>query len=229
MKRNFKNAALAIGIMALAFIGCRKEKMILNPSLNDVSESDIQALVAQTESESESLEITYNEVTGEMYAANEGIAADYLVTEENFDVNPTPTGSNSSENEVEDHSFIRCLKDLKLDEDQIKKIRIALGEYKDCKASAIKRARAIHEKLEAKYKELAEEQLKLLRAGKITKKEYEQRIARLRYAFQKELRELQLEEKLHEALKDCYSKFLRQLHGILTERQWKAFLNCYKK
>lgn len=81
----------------------------------------------------------------------------------------------------------------------------------------------------AKYKDLAAEQAKLLRAEKITKTEYEQRMARLRHAFQKELRELQLKDKVNEALKDCHAKFLRHLNSILTDRQWKAFVDCYKK
>ena len=228
MKRNFKKAALAFGIIAIALIGCRKEQIILNPTLNDASESEIQSLSVQTETESDAFEIMYDETTNEMVAVNEGIAADYLVSDKDFSVEETPSGSSSTSN-VRDHSFLRCLKDLKLEDDQIKKIRIALGEYKDCKASAIHRARAIHAKLVAKYKDLAAEQAKLLTDGKITKAEYEQRIARLRHAFQKELRELQLKEKLHEALKDCHAKFLRQLNGVLTDRQWKAFVNCYRK
>src|SRR5688572_19040639 len=117
MKQNFKNAALAIGIMALAFTGCKKELLNLDPAQTDGIESDIQALATQTESEGESLEITWDEATGEMAAANEGIAADYLVTEEDLDVNPGSEGPNSSTRNVRDHSFIRCLHDLKLDED----------------------------------------------------------------------------------------------------------------
>ena len=228
MKQNFKKAALAFGIMALAFTGCRKEQ--LNPALNNFSESEIQALAVQTETESETAEIFYDEASNEIFAANEGISVDYLVNAEDLDANENVAGSNSSTtSNVRNHSFLRCLKDLKLEDDQIKKIRIALGEYKDCKASVIHRARAIHAALVAKYKDLAAERAKLLRAEKITKTEYEQRMARLRHAFQKELRELQLKDKVNEALKDCHAKFLRHLNSILTDRQWKAFVDCYKK
>jgi hypothetical protein len=226
MKHYLKQAAFAFGIMAIALIGCRKESLNLNPSLNPSSESEIQSLVIQTDQESEALETTFNESTNEIAVVNEGLAADYLVTEYDFN---TESGSDPANASSLNRSFIRCLKDLKLEEDQIKKIRMALTDYEDCKSSAIKRARAIHHDLVAKYRELAAEQAKLLRAGKITKAEFEQRISRLRHAFMKELRALQLKEKLNEALKNCHNKLLRQINGILNERQWKAFIACYKK
>ncbi len=233
MKRNLKIAALVIGIMALTITGCKKECMNLDPAQTNLSETEIQALAVQSESENEAPEILYDETTSEMVAVNEGIAIDYLASAEDFNNNGV-TGTDSkidarTTSNIRDHSFVRCLHGLKLTDDQTKKIRIAFGEYNDCKASAIHRARAIHAHLVAKYKDLAHEQAKLLRAGKITKEEYDARIARIRHAFQKELRELQLKEKLNHALKDCYTKFLRNLNGILTERQWKAFVACHKK
>ena len=85
MKRNFKKAALAFGIMALAFIGCRKEQLNLNPALNTNSETEIQALAVQTETEDNV--ILYDDVTNEMVAANEGISVDYLVNSDDLDEN----------------------------------------------------------------------------------------------------------------------------------------------
>jgi hypothetical protein len=228
MKRNFKKAALAFGIMALAFIGCRKEQLNLNPALNTNSETEIQALAVQTETEDNV--ILYDDVTNEMVAANEGISVDYLVNSDDLDENENLSGRHSSgRDDIRNHSFMRCLRDLKLDSAQMRQLRIALKDYNDCNASAVHRARAIHAKLAAKYKDLAAEQAQLLKDGKITKAEFQQRIERIRKAFQKELRELQLKEKVNAALKDCHAKFLRQLNGILTERQWNAFVACYKK
>jgi hypothetical protein len=228
MKRNFKKAALAFGIMALAFIGCRKEQLNLNPALNTNSETEIQALAVQTETEDNV--ILYDDVTNEMVAANEGISVDYLVNSDDLDENENLSGRHSSgRDDIRNHSFMRCLRDLKLDSAQMRQLRIALKDYNDCNASAVHRARAIHAKLAAKYKDLAAEQAQLLKDGKITKAEFQQRIERIRKAFQKELRELQLKEKVNAALKDCHAKFLRQLNGILTERQWNAFVTCYKK
>lgn len=228
MKRNFKKAALAFGIMALGFIGCRKEQLNLNPALNTNSETEIQALAVQTETEDNV--ILYDDATNEMVAANEGISVDYLVNSDDLDENETLSGRHSSgRDDIRNHSFLRCLKDLKLDSAQMRQLRMALKDYNDCNASAVHRARAIHAKLAAKYKDLAAEQAQLLKDGKITKAEFQQRIERIRKAFQKELRELQLKEKVNAALKDCHAKFLRKLNGILTERQWKALVACYKK
>jgi hypothetical protein len=225
MKRNFKKAALAFGIMALAFIGCRKEQLNLNSALNTDSETEIQALAVQTETEDNV--ILYDEATNEMVAVNEGISADYLVNSDDLDENGNLSGRHSSgRDDIRNHSFMRCLRDLKLDSAQMRQLRMALKDYNDCNTSAIHRARAIHAKLAAKYKDLAAEQAQLLKDGKITKAEFQQRIERIRKAFQKELRELQLKEKVNAALKDCHAKFLRQLNGILTERQWNAFVAC---
>ena len=226
MKQNLKIAAFVTAFIALAITGCQKELS----SLNTTPATDIQALTAQTESENNAVEVLYNDASGEMTATNEGIAFDYLVTAEDFDATANSMGANSSStSNLVNHSFMRCLKDLKLDTAQVRKIRMALRDYNDCKTSAIHRARAIHAKLVAKYKDLAAEQAKLLKDGKITKAEYQARIERLRHAFEKELRELQLKDKVNEALKDCHAKFLRHLNGILTDRQWKAFVDCYKK
>jgi DNA anti-recombination protein RmuC len=144
-----------------------------------------------------------------------------------LDENGNLSGRHSSgRDDIRNHSFMRCLRDLKLDSAQMRQLRMALKDYNDCNTSAIHRARAIHAKLAAKYKDLAAEQAQLLKDGKITKAEFQQRIERIRKAFQKELRELQLKEKVNAALKDCHAKFLRQLNGILTERQWNAFVAC---
>jgi len=164
-----------------------------------------------------------------MSAVNDGMAADYLVSVTDFDAERNTVNSSSdARNAIRNRSFLRCLSQLKLEDIEAKKIRIALGEYDDCKESAVQRARATHSKLQEKYNDLAHEQAKLLRAGKITKAEYDSSIARLRHAFQKELRALQLKEKLNDALRNCHKILLRQINGILSERQWKAFVDCSK-
>lgn len=230
MKRNLKNTVLAIGLMALGMVGCQKDTLNQNFATSENLDYQIQSLVTQTDNESDVLEVYVNENTSEMSVENEGIPTDYLVTSEDMNGATGSMGDNSDKRKhIRDNSFIRCLKSLGLDDDQNKKLAIILAEYKDCNASAIKRARAIHAGLQDKYKELAAAQIKLYRNNEITKDELEARLKRIRMAFQKELRELHLKEKLHDAFKNCHDKMLRQLHGILTERQWAAFVKCYKK
>lgn len=230
MKSNLKNTALAIGLMALGMVGCKKDTLNQNFATTENLDYQIQSLVNQTQTDGEALEVYVDNNTSEIAVQNEGISTDYLVSSEDFDGTVSSSDpSDNSRKHIRDNSFIRCLKQLKLDTTQMRKVGYVLAEYKHCNASAIKRARAIHAKLKDKYKELVEVQVKLYRNNEITKEELEARIKRIRMAFHKELRELQLKEKLNEAFKNCHDKLLRQLHGILTERQWDAFVKCYKR
>lgn len=230
MKKNLKIIALAIGIMVVGITGCKKEAMETLVSDTDLSSSEIQALAVQSENQGNEVEITYDEVTAIMAAVNEGIAPDYLVLSEDLDADENSSSpSVQSRSSIRNNSFIRCIRGVKPDSTQARQIKAALKDYDDCKSSAIKRARTIHSQLQAKYKGLAEDQRKLLKDSTITRQQYKERIERLRFAFQKELKDLHLKEKLGDALKACHEKFLRKLNGILSERQWKAFIACAKK
>jgi len=230
MKKNLKIIALAIGIMALGITGCKKECMESPVSDNDLSSSEIQAMVVQTENGGSEPEITFDEVTASMAAVNEGIAPDYLVSSEDLEADENSSNpAVQSRSSIRNNSFIRCIRGVKPDSVQARQIKAALADYNDCKSSAIKRAGTIHRQLQAKYKGLVEDQKELLKDSSITRAQYKERITRLRFAFQKELKDLHLKEKLGDALKACHEKFLRKLNGILSERQWKAFIACVKK
>ncbi|NUM32016.1 MAG: hypothetical protein HUU47_06800 [Bacteroidetes bacterium] len=230
MKRNLKNTALAIGLMALGMVGCQKDTLNQNFTDSENLDYQIQSLVTQTDNESDVLEVYLDDNTSEIAVQNEGIPTDYLVTSEDLSETSGAIGGNTDNRKhIKDNSFLRCLKGLGLDSDQYRKLAIILAEFKDCNASAIKRARTIHAELQKKYKELAEAQIKLYKNNEITKSELEARLKRIRMAFHKELRDLHLKEKLADAFKNCHDKMLRQLHGILTDRQWAAFVKCYKR
>ena len=230
MKRNLKIIALAIGIMAVGITGCKKEAMEMVGSGTDFSNSEIQALVVQTENENANQEVTYDEVTSTMAAVNEGVAPDYLVSSEDLDADENSSSAAvQARSSIRNNSFIRCIRGVKPDSIQARQIKAALNDYADCRSSAIKRARLIHSQLQDKYKALVEDQRELLKDSTITREQYKERITRLRFAFQKELKELHLKEKLGDALKGCHEKFLRKLQGILSEKQWKAFIACVKK
>lgn len=229
MKKNIRNTALAIGLMALVMVGCKKDTF-QNFEPTENLDYELQSMVNQAQDDGDLLEVYVDENTSEIAVQNEGISADYLVNEEDF--SSPSNSSNQADNSrkhIADNSFIRCLAHLNLDSAQKRKLAIVLAEYKHCNASAIKRARSIHADLQKKFKELVAEQVKLYRNNEITKEEFEARIKRIRNAFHKELRELQLKDKLQDAFKNCHDKLLRQIHGILTERQWLAFVKCYKR
>jgi len=232
MKRTLKTAALVIGMITLAITGCKKEaaKFSTDENTEATNNANIEALLIQSEQDNDALEANYNDATDDISIENDGIAADYAVEPQDVDADESSMDARVKEREkVRRNSFIHCLRKVDLEKDQIRKIKHAIENFRDCKASATKRARAIYAELHAKYKTLAMEQNRLYKAGKITKDEYEARIKRIRHAFSKELRELQLKEKLHDAFKKCYRILLHDINGVLTERQWKAFVNCYKR
>jgi hypothetical protein len=230
MNKTVKITALAIGMMALVITGCKKDKLVeQNATTTQIAESDadILGLVSQAELVEDNMEVTYNEGTEDLTMANDGIAADYLVEESDLEADENSNDATVAKRKnIRQNSFILCLRKLDLKVDQKKKIKWALKDYKNCRESSIKRARAIYAQLYAKYKKLAVEQIRLYKAGKITKKELINRITRIRYAFHKELRSLKV--KVNAALKTCYAKFLRNLKGTLTEKQWIQFICCYK-
>lgn len=232
MKKTLKTAALVIGMITLAITGCKKEstKATTDENTEATKNANIEALIVQSEQDNDAMEAYYNDATDDISIENDGMAADYAVEPQDIDADESSMDANVKEREkVRGNSFIHCLRKVELEKDQIRKIKSAIENYRDCKASATKRARAIYAELYGKYKGLAQEQTRLFKDGKITKDEYEARIKRIRLAFSKELRELQLKEKLHEAFRNCYKTLLHDISGVLTERQWKAFVNCYKR
>ncbi len=228
--KTLKLTALAFGMMTIAFVGCKKDATKFSTTETENQEVIIDALGTQVETENDQMEATYNASTDDITIENAGIAMDYLVEENDIDADETSADASIAERaKIRKHSFIACLRKLDLEDKQVRKIKAHLVEYRGCKESAIKRARAIYNDLYKKYKSLAEEQTRLVKAGKITKDEYEARIARIRAAFTKELRAMQLQEKLHIALRNCYTSLLRNIHATLTDAQWKAFVACYRK
>lgn len=230
MNRTLKISALAIGMMALVMTGCKKEKLVeQNATTTQLAETDadILGLVNQADLVEDNMEVTYNESTEDLTMANDGIAADYLVEENDLDADENSNDATVAKRKnIRQNSFIKCLRTLDLSKDQVRKIKYSIKSFKNCRESSIKRARAIYAQLYAKYKKLAVEQIRLYKAGKITKKELVNRITRIRYAFHKELRSLKV--KVNAALKNCYKKFLTNLKGTLTDKQWIKFICCYK-
>ncbi len=232
MKKTLKTTALVIGMITFAITGCKKESAKLSTDENTeaTNNANIEALLSQSEQDNDALEAIYNEASDDISIENDGIAADYAVEPQDVDADESSMDASVKERaKLRRKSFIFCLRKVELENDQIRKIKHAIENYRDCRASSTKRARAIYAELYHKYKGLAQEQTRLFKAGKITKDEYAAIINRIKHAFSKELRELKLKEKLHEAFKKCYRILLHDLKGVLSERQWKDFVSCYKR
>ena len=127
------------------------------------------------------------------------------------------------------NSFIHCLKGLSLSETQKAGIKQDLREYKACSQHAIQRAKTIYGEMREKYKVKYQRLWNAYQDGTITKEEFREKVTELKAAFKKELREMHVKEKLDDSLKICLRKFFKALHETLSERQWNAFVECYKQ
>jgi len=154
---------------------------------------------------------------------NGGISPAFLADDSDL------SGDDAMRPEIRKHSFIRCLKTLQMSETQIGQVKSLLRDYKVCNAEAVKRAMAIYRELHATYKEKYYRIWQAFQAGTITEREFKKRAEELRIAFKRELRSLQLKEKLGIAFARCFKDFLGDLKPVLTERQWNAFTQCIRR
>jgi hypothetical protein len=213
-------------ILTIAFSSCSKKESI-NPSNdnsvvgNEMVEQEIAVLNDQTDDEFENSELMGGSETEGFYLDNDGIPDAYQITESTADY------ISGSKRAGEARRFIACMKELNLSKDQIESLRKAFKIYEDCHSSILVRHRLAIKSLLAKYNDKHAELVKALRNGRITKEEFAKKVQELRKAFMRERHEIN--SKVRTALKDCYSHLLKNIHRILNERQWKAFVNCYRK
>lgn len=225
MKKNFKVWMAAAAVTAMMITGCSKEEIpsVQSPASSELSIPEIDVLVNQTDEEFSAPELnggTENEVFSSEY---DGIPDAYQVDES--------TADNLSSNSVSGHAtgkrMRKCLSGLKLSNDQIAKLKRLFVSYHDCKSGIVKRHALAMRSLIAKYNEKHDMLVKALRNGRITKAEFEKHVKALRIEFKRSANQLAKSSRM--ALRNCYSKMLRGLHSILNERQWKAFVNCYRR
>lgn len=230
MKNMFQKAALLLGVFIFTFSACKKETIQEIASYN--AETDVTALAEQAANAVDEIDVIAEDPDmGSMemgiYMENDGIAHDFMVEEGDME-NEGPAGLDDR-NRIRSLSFMACLRKLELSDTQKIKVKRALAAYHNCKMDAIKRARAIHAKVHAEFKAKFDRLVAAYKNGDITKEQFKKATEELKTAFRKRMRELQLQEKLDDALKGCYKDFLRHLNNILGERQWKAFVACHKR
>jgi len=170
------------------FTSCKKEAV---KEVIDQTEVEVAALENQTDGDVTEADVIADETSEELYIEGEGLAADWIVEEEDMDVVQGPAGGNDAKSiraYVRKRSFIKCLSGLNLDKTQIKKIRSSIGEYKKCRVSAVTRARVIYNNIKKTYVAKYQSLLKEFKAGKITRKELVEGTARLRKAFINDVR-----------------------------------------
>ena len=218
MKKNPLVLIMLLGAL-IAFTACSKQ----NETSSVSPEDEIIALADKAITGMDAQEVYSDNPDMGIYMKNDGIPADFLVEETDIE------GKDTVRANIREKSFLACLRGLNLTETQVSEIKRDIKSYRECKENAVQRAKAIyrdlHEKYKAKYKRIYAAFLD----GTISREKFKTLVEELRIEFRRELHSLQLKEKLHDAFKKCFRIFLEDLHSILTERQWNAFVDCYKR
>ncbi|MEZ4805232.1 MAG: hypothetical protein R2852_07060 [Bacteroidia bacterium] len=222
MKKKLNIWIAAVAFAAVLFTACSKEETQINtsPSASELSIPEIDVLSTIADEEFINSEIDGGTEAEEFTVQNDGIPDAYQVSESSLDFN-----SNAKRGLHVDR-FKACLSKLKLSSDQIMKLRHLYKEYQGCNASIIKRYKHALRQMQIKYNGKYHALVKALRNGRITKAEFEKHVKVLRAEFKRA--KYNLAVKSRAALKTCYIKMLRGMHGVLNDRQWKAFVNCYR-
>ena len=202
-----------------AFTACTKQ----NETTLISSGTEINALVDQALTGLDLQEVYTDKPDMGIYMENDGIPADFLVEESDLESKDT------LRQKIRDHSFVACLRGLNLAEKQVYEIKQDIKVYQECKEIAMQRAKAIYRDLQEKYKAKYKKIYDALEGGSISKEKFITLVTELKIEFLRELKSLQVKEKLHGVFKNCFGIFLKDLNGILTERQWNAFVECYKR
>ncbi|MES2617663.1 MAG: hypothetical protein V4613_07285 [Bacteroidota bacterium] len=214
----------AVAFAAIIFTGCSKEQnqpvSSTTSGSGDMAAAEITVLVDQADNDFMNATYTGGSETEDFDMTNSGLPDAYTITE------ATADEINSLKRDGDGAGIRKCLHALSLKEEQLAKIKRLFSAYEACKHSIIIRHHNAQKELIIKYNRMREELVKALRNGRITKQQFEAKMKELRKMFNAD-REA-LAKKGREALKGCYEKMLRGLNGVLTERQWKAFINCYK-
>jgi hypothetical protein len=220
-----KNQILKTGILLFAaatftLSSCKKEMVTpIVETAQEVTNNDINLTVIadQVDADYLALEIDGGDENIAFSSLNDGLIEEYLLGASSFD--KSEKGNNNK--------LIRCLKGVDLSSDQIAKIRKALAAYEDCKATSIKKHRAAYGELKDKVEAARKELVKKYRNEEITKEEFQKGMKSLRERFNNALKNIKAS--YAKSLRACFEKFLGHLKEILSEKQWKAFLDCYKK
>lgn len=220
MKLKSINTALALSaIILFAAVGCKKQAETVAPATDNTALFEAQATAIV-----DNADVTYNDAvvlggseTDAFYAENDGLTEAYAMVETDMD--------NAGFKRADNHYF-SCIKNLNLTDTQAMKLRRALRAYEECKAADVKAHREAYAKLVLRIENARKDLLAQLKNGTITKTQFAEGIAKLRKEFETGLR--YIKASYAKTLKACYYKFMSATKEILTERQWKAFVDCYR-
>lgn len=222
MNNTFKLPLAAIALVVFA-ASCSKENSTVStvsPSSTELVLPEINQLSIQADEAFINTEITGGTDVEDFAISNDGIPDQYMVTASTADE------IISGKRDGNARRMRACLSDLELSGEQISKIKVVFGNYEACNKHIMQRHREAMKSLTDSMNIRLRYLSGALKDGRITREQFETKAKELHNRFNT-LR-IALAEKSRVALKECYTKMLRALNQILTERQWKAFVNCYK-
>lgn len=216
MKFKFLTPVFILGIALLInFASCKKETA--TPTAPTTTE-DLISVLDQTDKNYQEVEVIDGNEEQEFSSQNEGLAESYLLVEQDMD--------NAGYKRTVERRFISCIKKLDLTDAQVASLRLTLRQFEECKAADVKKHREAYELLRKRIENIRQEALAKLKRGDITKAQFEEKMQMLRKDFVESLRKIKMSYASN--LRMCYEKFLRGIKTTLTERQWKAFMECYR-
>jgi len=219
MKKTILNSTIVLALtLMLSIWGCKKEAAKTTETPVN-TEQQLNTWVDDVSNEYSNAQVSGGTENDEFDAKNEGLPEDYLLIEMDMD--------DAGFKRFELRPLIKCLKGLEMSDNQVVLIRKALRAYEECKAADIKKHREDYQALKSRLENIRKEWAGKLRAGKITKAEFETKMQDLKKEFNSGLSNI--EKKYSARLKDCHAKFMRAVKTALTERQWLAFVKCNRQ
>ncbi len=217
MKKKLINTALAF-VTALMFvvIGCNKAKEEVVAASDPQYEAEL--VVNNVDVIYNTVEIAGGTETEEFSSPNEGLPEAYTIIETDMD-------ESGFKRNIEKRIFT-CLKKLNLTDAQVASLRKAVRAYEECKAADIKKHREAYASIQTRTENVRKEYLAQLKNGKITKEQFEAKMKDLRALYEKSLKEIKLS--FAKNLRACHERFMILVKSTLTEKQWRAFMECYK-
>ncbi len=205
---------LALGIIAL--VGCKKQTETV--SSNNDQYYEVAAITNDVDVAYNSADVIGGSETEQFAAVNDGLPEAYTLEEVDMD--------DAGFKRKKEKRFFTCLKKLNLSDEQAAKLRLKLRAYEECKAADVKKHREAVAALNLRTENARKELLAQLKNGKITKAQFEVKMKELRTKYENSLKEIKAA--YAKTLRACYERFLGAVKEILTEKQWRAFIDCYR-
>jgi hypothetical protein len=217
MKFKFLTPVFILGIALLInFASCKKETA--TPTAPTTTNEDLISVLDQTDKNYQDVEVIEGNEEQEFSSQNEGLPESYLLEELDMD--------NAGYKRTVERRFITCIKKLDLTDAQVASLRLTLRQFEECKAADVRKHREAYELLRKSIENKRKEALAKLKRGDISKAQFEEKMQLLKKDFVESLRKIKMSYASN--LRMCYEKFLKGIKSTLTDRQWKAFMECYR-